>query len=181
MHTLTVWIYDTPLGAGAGHRRLTRLVMRDALQVLDAVSVAWMPGAHQPRVGHRHGAIVDGHPPVLSQLIELLGAAPEAGSSAHPPPKVDAATVTQQLQRAGIEPSFIEELRARLLPGTSALWVLATEIDLDAVVPVIEHALSRGDVCLLRADVVGEGPDSLHAVVEELWSSPSRLDSGGKL
>ena len=55
MPTLTVWHYDTPMGAEAGEVRLKALQEHGALTVHDAVTVAWMPGAHQPHVGHfRH-------------------------------------------------------------------------------------------------------------------------------
>ena len=49
--TLTIWIYDSALGAAAGEVRLRKLQERTALQVHDEVTVTWMPGAHQPRMG----------------------------------------------------------------------------------------------------------------------------------
>ena len=176
MATLWVWVYDTPLGAGAGHRRVMRLVMQQALVLVDAITVAWMPGTHQPRVGHRHAGVVSGQPPVLDRLLELLGAAPEAGTAIHDPPHVDREVLVRGLQRAGVARSFVEDLDRLLVPGTSELWLLADEIDLDLVEPVVEHALARGDVRELHTDAYSDGPDGLAAVVSELWAGPSGSD-----
>ena len=50
MPALTVWCYGTPLGATAGSVRLRRLEQARALEVIDAITVSWAPGAHRPRV-----------------------------------------------------------------------------------------------------------------------------------
>src|SRR4249919_3142000 len=52
MPTLTVWSYDSPMGAAAGYVRLSELRRRGAVRVEDAVTVTWVPGTHRPRVGH---------------------------------------------------------------------------------------------------------------------------------
>ena len=52
MATLSSWHYQTPLGARAGAVRLRKLEDMAALEVLDAISVTWVPGAHQPRLMH---------------------------------------------------------------------------------------------------------------------------------
>ena len=52
---LTVWLYDSAMGAAAGEVRLKDLQQQGAVKVVDAVTVTWVPGAHQPRIGHlRH-------------------------------------------------------------------------------------------------------------------------------
>ena len=58
MATLTVWRYGTPLGAEAGEVRLRTLQDHGALTVHDAVTIAWLPGTHRPRVGYRRHAPV---------------------------------------------------------------------------------------------------------------------------
>ncbi|HRK46747.1 MAG TPA: hypothetical protein PK324_14040, partial [Nocardioides sp.] len=52
---MTVWLYESAMGAAAGEVRLKDLQQQGAVTVVDAVTVAWVPGAHQPRVGRlRH-------------------------------------------------------------------------------------------------------------------------------
>ena len=60
MATLTVWHYPTPLGAKVGAVRVRALQGLEALEVLDAVTITWIPGAHQPRLSQ--GRHVCSHP-----------------------------------------------------------------------------------------------------------------------
>ena len=72
--TLTVWIYDSALGAAAGEVRLKNLQERNALQLHEEVTVSWMPGAHQPRIGHlRHETSAGAaRASVLGGLVDLM-------------------------------------------------------------------------------------------------------------
>jgi uncharacterized membrane protein len=81
--TLTIWIYDSALGAAAGEVRLKNLQKRNALQVHDEVTVTWMPGAHQPRIGHlRHETSATAtRDSVLGGLVGLIFLAPETGAA----------------------------------------------------------------------------------------------------
>jgi uncharacterized membrane protein len=159
---LTVWIYDTPLGAEAGHRRLRRLLANEALHLLDAVTVSWVPGAHEPRLLHTRGTTAfnaDGS--VLAALIRLWPAAslrPDGGAVEGGPAPEE---VAEGLRCAGIEPAFLEEVSTRMAPGTSALWVLSGEVDFDQVRPVVEQAVARGDVILRHVRLPQDGPDAL--------------------
>ena len=138
--SLTVWIYDSALGAAAGEVRLKNLRERNALTVHDAITIAWMPGVHQPRIGHlRHEtSAVAARGSVLGGLVALLFLAPVTGMAAD----AGIASLARRLSGTGIDQTFLEEVKAQLHPETSALLVLSSDADLDEVRPVIERGLA---------------------------------------
>jgi uncharacterized membrane protein len=164
--TLTVWIYDSALGAAAGEVRLRDLRQRDALHVHDAITVSWMPGAHQPRIGHlrRETSAAAARGSVLGGLVGLIFIPPVPGTTTGG----GIAALAQRLRGTGLDLSFLEELRAQLHAETSALLVLSSGADLDQVRPVIERGLLRGDVILMHALLPGDAPELLRAAVREL-------------
>jgi uncharacterized membrane protein len=164
--SLTVWIYDTALGAAAGEVRLRHLRERNALEVHDAITVSWMPGSHQPRIGHlRHetsAAATRGS--VLGGLVGLIFLTPSSGAGI--------ADLAQRLSGTGIDETFLKEMRAQLHPESSALLVLSGKADLDQVRPVIERGLARGDVVLMHAQLPDNAPELLREAVRDLHESP---------
>lgn len=176
--TLTLWIYDSALGAAAGEVRLKDLQKRNALQVHDEVTVSWMPGAHQPRIGHlRHetsAAATRGS--VLGGLVGLIFLAPEQGAAG-----AGLAALAHRLRGTGIDQTFLEEMKAHLRPETSALLVLSGRADLDEVRPVIERGLARGDVVLMHALLQDGAQEILDAAVRELQNqSPGRIQPSSR-
>lgn len=164
--TLTVWRYDTPLGADAGELRLRGLQEHGALTVHDAISVTWMPGAHEPRIGHlRHAtSAAAGKGSVLGTLIGMLVLAPAAGAVAG----AGVGALAQRLHGTGIDQQFLEDIKSHLAPGTSALLVLSSDADLDAVRPAVERGIARGDVVLLHAELSPGAPATIRDLVNEL-------------
>ena len=166
--TLTVWLYDTPMGAVAGELRLRALHKRRAVLVLDAVTVIWIPGAHRPRVGHLRYATsqVAAQRSVLGALVGAVVLPTSAPSS--DPGAVGLTGWAERLVGTGIDEPFLEDVRRQIVPGTSAMLVLSSDTDLDVVRPLVEHGLARGDVALLRVPL-GEGAvEMLRQVVDEL-------------
>jgi uncharacterized membrane protein len=161
--TLTIWIYDSALGAAAGEVRLKKLQERNALQVHDEVTITWMPGAHQPRIGHLRHETSATRDSVLGGLVGLIFLAPETGAAG-----AGLAALAHRLRGTGIDQKFLEEVKAHLRPETSALLVLSGHADLDEVRPVIERGLTRGDVVLMHALLHDAARDMLHAAVREL-------------
>ena len=164
--TLTVWIYDSALGAAAGEVRLKDLRRRNALQVHDAVTLSWMPGAHQPRIGRLRRETSAAAGSVLGGLVELTFLAPAAEAKAGP----RVVALAQRLRGTGIDQTFLEQIKAHLRPGASALFVLSGHADLDEVRPVIERGLARGDVVLVHALLSDDAPEVLREAVHELRS-----------
>jgi uncharacterized membrane protein len=163
---LTVWIYDTALGAAAGSVRLRNLRERGALQIHEAITVSWMPGVHQPRIGHlRHETSAGAaRASVLGGLVDLMFRAPATAVSAGP----DLAELALRLHGTGIDQLFLEEMRAQLHPESSALLVLSGDVDLDIVRPVVERGLARGDAVLMHAQLQHDAPAVLRDAVRDL-------------
>jgi uncharacterized membrane protein len=174
MPTLTVWQYDTPMGAQAGEVRLKGLQERGALTVHDAITVAWVPGAHEPHVGHlRHAtSSAAGKGSLLGALVGMLVLAPAAGAAAG----AGVAAVAQRLRGTGIDQEFLEEVTAHLVPGKSALLVLSSDADLAAVRTAIERGLARGDVVLLHAELDDDASAALRDLVRDLGPGPAEED-----
>lgn len=168
--TLTVWIYDTAMGAAAGEVRLKNLKQRHALRVHDAITICWMPGVHQPRIGNlRHEtSAAAARSSVLGGLAGLIFLAPEPGGTAG----AAIAALAERLRGTGIDRIFLEEVRAQLHPESSALLVLSSDVDLDEVRPVVERGLARGDVVLMHAQLPDDAPDVLRAAVLDLQRHP---------
>jgi uncharacterized membrane protein len=164
--SLTVWQYDTPMGAAAGEVRLKDLQERRALRVVDAVTVTWVPGAHRPRIGHlRHQTTrAAARGSALGALVGALVLAPVAGAAAGG----GIAAVAQRLRGTGIDRAFLDDVRERLTPGTSALLVLAADVDLDVVRPFVERGLARGDVTLVHATMPEDAPEALRRALGDL-------------
>lgn len=158
--TLTVWCYGTPLGATAGSVRLRRLEEARALEVIDAIVVSWAPGAHRPRVT-RLWPPADVGARVPSVLVALLRTALLASHNGDPLP----ADVVDRIAAAGVEPTLLDAVTARLVPRTSALLVLSGVEDLSVVVPSVRQRIVSGEVTLLRADLPDDGPELLRSAV----------------
>lgn len=171
---LSVWVYDSAMGAAAGEVRLKSLRQRGALRVHDAITVSWMPGAHQPRIGHlrRETSAAAARSSVLGGLVSLIFLDPATGADA----AAGIAALAQRLRGTGVDLDFLEEIKARLHAETSALLVLSSDADLDEVRPVIERGLVRGDVTLMHAMLPGDAPELLRTAVRELQSSADESD-----
>lgn len=163
---LTVWIYDTALGAAAGEVRLRNLRARDVIEVHDAVTVSWMPGSHQPRIGHlwHETSAAAARNSALGRLVRLIFLDRTVGAATNG----DLSALATRLRTTGIDRTFLEELRAHLRPESSALLVLSGDADLDQVRPVIERGLARGDVILMYAQLPDGAPDVLRDAVREI-------------
>lgn len=174
MATLTVWRYDTPLGADAAEVRLKSVQENGALTVHDAITVAWMPGAHEPRVGHlRHATTgAAGRGSVLGALVGMLVLAPAAGAAAG----AGIAAIAQRLKGTGIDQQFLEDVSAHLVPGSSALLVLSGDADLDVVRPMIERGMARGDVVLLHAELDDDATSAIRDLVRDLGPESTSPD-----
>jgi uncharacterized membrane protein len=179
--TLTVWVYDSAMGAAAGEVRLKALQQQGALTVHDAVTVTWVNGAHEPRLGHlRHATTAAASKgSALGALLGTLVLAPALGAAAG----AGIGALAQRLRGTGIDREFLDELKARLHPGTSALVVLASDADIEAVRLVIERGRARGDVTLLLVHLAEDAPAALEellraAVPTEGATSPFPGDAG---
>ncbi|MGV9635525.1 DUF1269 domain-containing protein [Nocardia rhamnosiphila] len=129
--TLTVWKFATADGADAAVATLEDLQRRELITVRDAAVVSWPEGAKKPRTRQLHslagiGALGGAFWGLLFGLlffIPLIGAAVGAGLGA----------MSGSLTDIGIDDEFIKEVRAKLTPGTSALFALTSDATLDRI------------------------------------------------
>lgn len=161
MADLTVWRYPTPLGVDAGELRLKGLVERGALTVHDAAAVIWMPGVEAPTVRRlRHGAArAAGVGSALGGLLGLVVLAPVAGAAVG----AAAGTARHKLRAAGIDEDVVQRIREQLQPGTSALLVMSSDVDVALLKPALAHRESE----LIHVQLSDEAPDELRELFEE--------------
>ena len=169
--TLTIWVYDSARGAAAGEVRLRDLARRGAVSVVDAVTVTWVRGTHRPRAGRsrgwtRHEVAREG---VLARLAELL-VGPEEGPGGP-------ARLSSLLTGTGVDEVLLDEVVRELVPDSSALLVLSTDVDLDVVRPIVERGRARGDVVVLHAYLTPGGIDLMRAAL----GGPGTPGGGGRL
>lgn len=157
--TLTVFLYDSAMGAAAAEVRLKDLQQQNAITIHDALTITWVRGAHEPRIGHlRHTtASAASKGSALGALVGALFLAPVVGAAAG----AGVAALAQRLRGTGVDRDFLEQLTERLHPGTSALVVLFSDADLEIVRPFVERGRARGDVTLLLADLADDAPTAL--------------------
>jgi uncharacterized membrane protein len=162
--TLTVWHYDSAMGAAAGEIRLKDLQQQGGLVLVDAVTVTWVQGADKPHIGHllRQGPAAVAKGSALGVLVGTLFLAPVVGAVAGG----GVAGLAHRLRRSGLDREFLEEVKTDITPGTSALVVLSQEADLDKVREFVERGLARGDVRLRVARLRADAPDELAALVK---------------
>jgi uncharacterized membrane protein len=131
MGTLTVWKFDTADGADSALDLLKRLQKGELLQVNDAATVYWQEGRKKPKTEQLHsltgaGALGGSFWGLLFGLIffvPLLGLAVGAAMGA----------LAGSLSDVGIDDDFIKQVRENVTPGTSALFVMTSNVVADKV------------------------------------------------
>lgn len=129
MSTLTVFRFPTTAGAQQMEKTLLDLQQRQRIAVQDAVRVTWSLGQPQPKTEQLsslvgQGALGGAFWGVLFGLIFFLpGFEPVAGGASG-----------GRLDDYGIDDAFIQQVRAHVTEGTSALFVLTRGVVQDKVV-----------------------------------------------
>jgi uncharacterized membrane protein len=131
MATLTVWKFSTAGGADDAAKTISRLSRQDLIVVHDAAVVRWEEGKKKPKTEQLHsltgaGAMGGAFWGMLFGLIffvPLLGAAIGAATGA----------LAGSLTDVGIDDGFINKVRDKVTPGTSALFVMSGNVVADRV------------------------------------------------
>lgn len=159
MAAMTVWRFDTTDGADRAAGILLGAADRRELVLLDAATVVWEPGKRKPRTHQlfadtaARGALDGGFWGLLFGLIffvPLLGAAIGAATGA----------LAGALTDVGIDDGFVNRVRDRVTPGTSALFLLTSDAALEQVRDAFAGG-PQGD--LIHADL---GPEQESALRE---------------
>ncbi len=129
--TLTVWRFDDERGAQEASRTLAGLERDGALRVLDAAVVTWPTGAPRPRAAHVPSATAGGAlgGSFWGLLFGIIFFAPVLGLAVG----AAAGALSGSLREAGIGEAFLQQVRDEVTPGTSALFVMTSDVALERV------------------------------------------------
>jgi len=158
MTTLTVWKFHDPDGAEKALRVLTEAQAQELITIEDAAWVSWEPGKKKPKTHQAQsttgaGAAWGGFWGFLFGLlffVPLLGLAVGAGMGA----------LGGSLGDVGIDDKFINDVKDRIVPGTSALFVLSH----GAVVDRIGERFTGTDAELIQTNLSEEEEAKLREV-----------------
>src|SRR3954447_3306459 len=131
MATLTAWKFDSAGGAQNALALLERMQKEELVTVVDGAYVTWPEGKKKPKTQQMHnltsgGALGGSFWGLLFGLIffvPLLGMAVGAAMGA----------LAGSMADVGIDDDFIRKVRDQVTPGTSALFVLVSNVVVDKV------------------------------------------------
>jgi uncharacterized membrane protein len=163
MATFTVWQFDSASGADETLETLERLQKQELITVEDAAVVSWPEGAKKPKTRQLHnlagaGALGGAFWGFLFGLIffvPLLGMAMGAAGGA----------LAGSMTDVGIDDDFIREVRDKVTPGTSALFLMSS----GAVQDKVREELSsmRGHATLIHTNLSDEQETKLREAFAE--------------
>jgi len=161
MSSLTVWKFKSPYGATNALDELMDLQRQQLIQVLDAATVSWEEGRKKPKTrelrdAKRAGALGGGFWGLLFGLIffiPILGLAIGAATGA----------LIGSMADVGISDSFIRDVREKVTPGTSALFVLSS----DAVIDRVAETFSGTDAELISTNLSSDQEAKLREAFSE--------------
>ena len=163
MATFTVWQFDSAEGAEGALSTLERLQKEELITVEDAAVVSWPEGAKKPKTRQLHslagaGALGGAFWGFLFGLIffvPLLGLAIGAAAGA----------LGGSLTDVGIDDAFIKDVRSKVTPGTSALFLLSSGAVQDKVVEEMQEL--KGHATLLHTNLSNEQEAKLREAFAE--------------
>ena len=131
MATLSVWKFDTADGAEKAEHTLEGLAKQELLTLHDGAIVSWPEGKKKPKTRQLHsmvglGAVSGSFWGLLFGILffmPLLGLVIGAASGA----------LAGSMTDVGIDDDFIADLRDKITPGTSALFIMTTDVVVDKV------------------------------------------------
>ena len=131
MTAFTVWKFDTPEGAEHAASLLKREADEGKVKILDHAVVSWPTGARRPVTHQVHDSVRHGGGLgafwglLLGALffLPLVGAAAGAAIGA----------VAKATEGVGITKEQLESIRTQVTEGTSALFLVTEQADLDRV------------------------------------------------
>jgi uncharacterized membrane protein len=170
VNALTVWKFGSPDGAEQALTKLQELAKQQLISVDDAAIVSWPEGRNKPKTRNLgsltgRGALWGGFWGWLFGLIFLVPIAGLAFGAA-------AGALAGSLSDYGIDDDFIKEVRGKVTPGASALFLLTHGAVVDRVAPEFEGT----DMELIRSNLSPEQEQKLREAMgeeEEVESQPT--------
>lgn len=161
MATLTVWKFDTVDGAEQAEATLESLSKQELIKIHDAATVSWAEGKKKPKTRQLSslagaGALGGAFWGLLFGLlffIPFLGAAIGAAAGA----------LGGAMADVGIDDDFIDSVKQKITPGTSALFVMTS----DAVVDKVHDAFQGQHAELIQTNLSDEQEAKLREAFAE--------------
>jgi uncharacterized membrane protein len=158
MATLTAFKFETADGAERAVSVLQQLQRQQLIQVHDGAIVSWPEGAKKPKTRQLHnmaglGALDGAFWGMLFGLlffVPFLGMAIGAGIGA----------LTGAFSDVGIDDSFIKQVREKVTPGSSAVFLLTSNAVQDRVVAAIKEQGLQPE--LIASNLTTEQEAKLH-------------------
>jgi uncharacterized membrane protein len=131
MTTFTVWKFDSPDGADQAVSILKGAQSDNLITIVDHAVVSWPPGASRPNTKQAHEDTWrgTGWGAFWGLLFGALFLMPVIGVAAG----AVLGAVSKATQGVGIGKDELEKIRGQITEGTSALFVVTEEGDLDRV------------------------------------------------
>jgi uncharacterized membrane protein len=147
VNTLTAWKFHDPGGAAQALERVHALAKEGLISVDDAALVTWPTSRRRPHTRELGsltgpGSLWGGG---CGMVLGLIFAAPLAGLALG----ATTGAVVGSLADVGIDDDFIAQVREKVTPGTSALFLLSH----DAVVDRVAAAMADVDMELVRSNL----------------------------
>jgi uncharacterized membrane protein len=167
MTTMTVLEFPTADGADQLLGKLQQLQKQQLIQVNDAAIVTWPAGQKKPKTRQLHnlagaGALNGAFWGMLFGLlffIPFFGLAIGAGMGA----------LMGSMSDVGIDDTFIKQVREKVKPGTSALFLLTS----GAVVDRVAEAIKGTQAEVVSTNLSAEQEQKLRAAFEEEGEEPA--------
>ena len=144
MATLTVWKFDSPDGAQKALDLLTSLSPQRLIEIWDADIVSWPAAAKHPttrQLMNWAGArALDGA--FWGMLLGWLFFMPLFGMALG----AAAGAISGYFANYGISTNFVETVRSKVTPGTSALFLLTGQVTWDKVLAAAREAGVSGEL-----------------------------------
>ncbi|MEU5849063.1 DUF1269 domain-containing protein [Saccharopolyspora shandongensis] len=167
MAALTAWKFDSPEGAEGAAQKLQSLQKEGLITIHDAATVTWPESAKKPKTRQLHdltgagalGGMFWGLLFGLIFFVPILGAAIGAATGA----------LAGSLTDAGIDDDFIDETRNKVVPGTSALFLLSD----NAVLDRIKEHFPGSHAELIHTNLSNEQEAALRHAFEDTETKPA--------
>jgi uncharacterized membrane protein len=161
MATLTVWKFDTAAGADQAEATLESLSKQELITIHDAATVSWAEGRKKPKTHQLAsltgaGALGGAFWGLLFGLlffVPFLGAAIGAAAGA----------LGGAMADVGIDDDFINSVKQKVVPGTSALFVMSS----GAVIDKIHDAFKGVNAELIQTNLSDEEEAKLREAFAE--------------
>jgi uncharacterized membrane protein len=161
MATFSVWKFDSADGADRAESLLLQLQKEELIQLIDAATVSWPADKKKPKTRQLNSTTAAGAlgGSFWGFLFGLLFFVPLLGMA------VGAATgaLAGSLSDVGIDDGFIDSVRSKITPGSSALFVMTS----GAVIDKVSAAFEGQHADLIHTNLSHEDEEKLREVFSE--------------